>query len=130
MSGLSGYLPKSSLSLPSASTGETNGDGSDSEVIQNVGKGKIAKSIGSGSGSEGGGKWVFQDSNVATHLLRNAFGHTNADSSNSKEDGDGGGRLRKLLSIPAPLSRRFRDDASVVVLFWEDQRKAEFESES
>lgn len=45
--------------------------------------------------------WAFVDDNLSTHLIRNAFG--GADSM----------RLRKLVSIPAPYSRRHRDDITV-----------------
>ncbi|KAH9927233.1 protein serine/threonine phosphatase 2C [Fomitopsis serialis] len=54
------------------------------------------------------GKWAFVDDNVCTHLIRNALG--GADES----------KLRKLLSIPAPLSRSYRDDITVTVVWWED----------
>jgi len=53
--------------------------------------------------------WLFKDENIAANLIRNAFGST-------KENSD---QLRKVLSIPPPLSRRFRDDTSVLVLWWE-----------
>lgn len=55
-----------------------------------------------------GERWDFADENVATHLLRNAIGKGDAL------------RLRKSLSIPAPHSRRFRDDITVTVIWWED----------
>jgi len=54
------------------------------------------------------GKWAFVDDNVCTHLIRNALG--GADES----------KLRKLLSIPAPLSRSYRDDITATVVWWED----------
>jgi pyruvate dehydrogenase phosphatase len=53
--------------------------------------------------------WTFKDENIGTHLIRNAFGSTREDPN----------QLRRLLSIPPPLSRRFRDDTSVLVLWWE-----------
>ncbi|KAI9000816.1 protein serine/threonine phosphatase 2C [Trametes punicea] len=61
------------------------------------------------------GAWAFEDDNVSTHLIRNALG--------------GGDvlRLRRLASIPAPHSRRFRDDITVTVVWWEDGREAQTE---
>jgi pyruvate dehydrogenase phosphatase len=54
-----------------------------------------------------GASWTFVDDNPSTHLIRNALG--------------GGDELslRQLLSIPAPYSRRFRDDITVTVVWWE-----------
>ena len=54
------------------------------------------------------GAWAFVDDNVGTHLIRNALG------------GADERRLRKLLSIPPPLSRSYRDDITVTVVWWED----------
>ncbi|KAI9068518.1 protein serine/threonine phosphatase 2C [Trametes sanguinea] len=61
------------------------------------------------------GAWAFEDSNVGTHLIRNALG------------GGDVSRLRKVASIPAPHSRRFRDDITVTVVWWEDGREAQAE---
>ena len=57
------------------------------------------------------GAWAFVDENVSTHLIRNAFGGADT------------GRLRRLLSIPAPWSRYRRDDVTVTVVWWEDGRE-------
>ena len=57
------------------------------------------------------GAWAFVDENVSTHLIRNAFG--GADTR----------KLRRLVSIPAPLSRNYRDDVTVTVVWWEDGRE-------
>lgn len=62
------------------------------------------------------GAWAFVDENVSTHLIRNAFG--GADEMH----------LRTLLSIPAPLSRRYRDDVTVTVVWWEDGREQDAQS--
>ena len=57
------------------------------------------------------GTWAFvEGDDVATHLIRNAFG------------GGDEQLLRKRLSIPAPYSRRFRDDVTVTVIWWEDKK--------
>ncbi|KAI8444048.1 phosphatase 2C-like domain-containing protein [Phakopsora pachyrhizi] len=57
-------------------------------------------------GSAGGDKsFIFEDDNVATHLIRNALGGS------SRE------KVGALLSIPAPHSRRYRDDITVTVIF-------------
>ncbi|KIY50303.1 protein serine/threonine phosphatase 2C [Fistulina hepatica ATCC 64428] len=94
--GLKGIVPKSELStrVPT-SFGESRGV---------EGKQKRRQ-------SEGGGSWAFVDENVSTHLIRNAFGGGDTE------------RLRKLVSIPAPYSRRFRDDITVTVVWWEEGRE-------
>ncbi|KIL70258.1 hypothetical protein M378DRAFT_7155 [Amanita muscaria Koide BX008] len=53
------------------------------------------------------GHWAFKDDNLSAHLIRNAFG------------GGDELHLRKMLSIPAPYSRRYRDDVTVTVVWWE-----------
>jgi len=62
--------------------------------------------------------WAFVDENVSSHLIRNAFG------------GGDERELRKLLSIPAPLARSYRDDVTVTVLWWEDGREGKSKVES
>ncbi|KZV69867.1 protein serine/threonine phosphatase 2C [Peniophora sp. CONT] len=59
-------------------------------------------------GSDKSGSWAFVDDNISSHLIRNAFG------------GGDESALRRKLSIPAPLSRRYRDDVTVTVVYWED----------
>lgn len=49
-------------------------------------------------------KWSFKDESLGMHLIRNALG------------GEDEGAIRQLLSIPAPFSRRFRDDITVAVI--------------
>ncbi|KAH7916273.1 phosphatase 2C-like domain-containing protein [Hygrophoropsis aurantiaca] len=66
--------------------------------------------------------WNFADDNVSSHLIRNAFG-----------GGDVEG-LRKLMSIPAPFARSYRDDTTVTVVWWKegqesDAKTATFSSE-
>jgi pyruvate dehydrogenase phosphatase len=59
------------------------------------------------------GSWAFEDDNVSAHLIRNALGGGDED------------ELRKVMSIPAPYSRRWRDDITVTVIWWEEgQEKA------
>ncbi|KAA1466587.1 protein serine/threonine phosphatase 2C [Dentipellis sp. KUC8613] len=55
-----------------------------------------------------GGSWSFVDDNLSAHLIRNAFG------------GGDESKLRRLLSIPSPHSRRYRDDVTVTVVWWEE----------
>lgn len=57
------------------------------------------------------GSWAFRDENVGTHLIRNALGGGDEES------------LRQLVSIPAPYSRRHRDDITVTVVWWEEGRE-------
>ena len=50
--------------------------------------------------------FTFEDDNLSTHLVRNALG------------GGARDRVAGLLAIPAPESRRYRDDITVnVILF-------------
>ncbi|KAG2156298.1 phosphatase 2C-like domain-containing protein [Suillus clintonianus] len=58
--------------------------------------------------NNGSGSWSFEDENISSHLIRNAFG-----------GGDAEG-LRELMSIPAPIARSYRDDTTVTVVWWED----------
>ncbi|EPQ59920.1 hypothetical protein GLOTRDRAFT_34739 [Gloeophyllum trabeum ATCC 11539] len=55
------------------------------------------------------GEWTFVDDHVGAHLLRNALAGANEMA------------LRQLLSIPAPHSRRYRDDITVTVIYWEER---------
>lgn len=51
----------------------------------------------------------LEDQNTATHLLRHALG----------DDGYGAvamKRLTKMLSLPAELARRYRDDITITVI--------------
>ncbi|KAF4126418.1 hypothetical protein GMORB2_0154 [Geosmithia morbida] len=51
-------------------------------------------------------RFVVKDKNVATHLVRNALGGTNDE------------QVSALLTLPAPFSRRYRDDLTVQVIFF------------
>lgn len=100
LAGLKGTVPKSDLpALVPTSTGTAGVDGKGKKKPTNP------------------GAWAFADENVGAHLIRNAFG------------GGDEGYLRKLLSIPAPYSRRYRDDVTVTVVWWregdEDRAKVE-----
>ncbi|KAJ3158621.1 hypothetical protein HDU86_002584 [Geranomyces michiganensis] len=55
-----------------------------------------------------GGEWEWKDANAATHLIRNAIGRGNPE------------LLAKLVRIPAPHSRRVRDDMTVNVVFFSE----------
>lgn len=52
--------------------------------------------------------YVFEDGNIGTHLIRNALGGAKRE------------QVSALLSIPAPLSRRYRDDITVTVVLLGD----------
>jgi pyruvate dehydrogenase phosphatase len=94
--GLKGTVPKSSLSaLVSTVAGSPTVQGKEITTTR-------AK----------GGSWAFQDDNVSTHLIRNAFGGGDDD------------KLRRILSIPAPHSRRWRDDVTVTVVWWEEAQES------
>lgn len=53
-------------------------------------------------------RFVVEDKNVATHLVRNALGGKDKD------------MVCALLTLPAPYSRRYRDDLTVEVIFFGD----------
>lgn len=52
--------------------------------------------------------FVFEDGNLATHLVRNALGGAKRE------------QVSVLLSIPSPLSRRYRDDITITVILLGD----------
>ena len=54
------------------------------------------------------GEWTFEDENVSSHLIRNAFGGGDED------------RVRQLVSIPNGLARNYRDDVTCTVVWWEE----------
>ncbi|KAJ5321165.1 hypothetical protein N7476_004167 [Penicillium atrosanguineum] len=51
-------------------------------------------------------RFVVEDKNVATHLVRNAMGGKDTD------------MMCALLTLPSPYSRRYRDDVTVEVIFF------------
>ncbi|KAK3722680.1 [Pyruvate dehydrogenase [acetyl-transferring]]-phosphatase 1, mitochondrial [Vermiconidia calcicola] len=51
-------------------------------------------------------RFVVEDKNAATHLVRNALGGKDQD------------MLSALLTLPSPFSRRYRDDLTVQVIFF------------
>lgn len=51
-------------------------------------------------------RFVVEDKNVATHLIRNALGGKDRD------------MVCALLTLPSPYSRRYRDDLTVEVIFF------------
>ncbi|KAG0665363.1 hypothetical protein C6P46_006810 [Rhodotorula mucilaginosa] len=55
-----------------------------------------------------GESFTFEDGNLSTHLIRNALGGAKRD------------QVSVLLSIPAPLSRRYRDDITCTVILLGD----------
>ncbi|KAK4049741.1 hypothetical protein OIO90_005322 [Microbotryomycetes sp. JL221] len=56
--------------------------------------------------------FTFEDGNLATHLVRNALGGAKRE------------QVSVLLSIPSPLSRRYRDDITVTVILLSDPSQA------
>ncbi|KAM3072502.1 [Pyruvate dehydrogenase [acetyl-transferring]]-phosphatase 1, mitochondrial [Clarireedia jacksonii] len=57
-------------------------------------------------------RFVVEDKNVATHLVRNALGGKDKD------------MVCALLTLPAPYSRRYRDDLTVEVIFFGNGEKS------
>lgn len=53
----------------------------------------------------GGEEYSFEDGNLSTHLIRNALGGAKRE------------QVSVLLSLPAPLSRKYRDDVSSLSSF-------------
>ncbi|KAI8591762.1 phosphatase 2C-like domain-containing protein [Geranomyces variabilis] len=64
--------------------------------------------LSSEQATRAGGDWEWKDANAATHLIRNAIGRGNPE------------LLAKLVRIPAPHSRRVRDDMTVNVVFFSE----------
>jgi pyruvate dehydrogenase phosphatase len=94
LAGLKGTIPKSELQqLVPTATGNTV-------------DGKEKRQRGHEDGA-----WAFVDDNVSAHLIRNAFGGGDEE------------KLRQLLSIPAPLARRYRDDLTCTVVYWEEGKE-------
>lgn len=63
---------------------------------------------------EGGDeRFVVEDKNAATHLIRNALGGKDRD------------MVSALLSLPSPYSRRYRDDLTVQVIFFGEDTGAD-----
>lgn len=56
-------------------------------------------------------RFVVEDKNVATHLIRNALGGRDKD------------MMCALLTLPSPFSRRYRDDLTVEVIFFGEEGK-------
>ncbi|KAI0900649.1 protein serine/threonine phosphatase 2C [Annulohypoxylon nitens] len=56
-------------------------------------------------------RFIVKDSNVATHLIRNALGGKNEE------------QVCALLTLVSPFSRRYRDDLTVQVIFFGDGPK-------
>lgn len=92
LKGLRGAVPKAQLqTLIPTSSG--------SQTVE--GKDKIRRNAE--------GSWFFGDENLSVHLIQNAFG------------GGDVFALRKLMSIPSPFARRYRDDTTVSVVWWNEQ---------
>lgn len=57
-------------------------------------------------------RFVVEDTNAATHLVRNALGGKDKD------------MISALLTLPSPYSRRYRDDLTVQVIFFGNGEKS------
>ncbi len=89
-------IPKAALALTTVETPLPPG------TVAHANEPPVSSNAGPSDG------WAFVDKNAATHLIRNALGGANER------------KVDQLLSIPAPLSRRYRDDLTVTVIWWED----------
>ena len=56
-------------------------------------------------------KWAFVDDNVSSHLIRNALGGADTE------------KLAYRASIPSGVARRFRDDITVTVVWYEEGKE-------
>ncbi|KAJ7584268.1 phosphatase 2C-like domain-containing protein [Mycena floridula] len=97
LKGLKGSIPKSTLLdlVPTTSSASSTVQGKEARRNQR------------------GESWAFVDENLSTHLIRNALGGADKKA------------VQELLSIPAPLSRRYRDDITVTVVWWEEGREGQ-----
>ncbi len=95
LTGLKGIIPKSDLPSLIPTSSGKTIEGKEKRLKDNT------------------GSWAFVDDNISTHLIRNAFG------------GGDDEQLRKLLSIPAPLARNYRDDVTCTIIFWEEGHENE-----
>jgi len=99
LTGLKGTIPKATLpSVINVTAGSSSGISGKATAVAQKGKEKATKE----------GNWTFKDENLSVHLIRNAFG------------GGDEPALTRLLSIPAPYSRRYRDDTTVTVIWWQE----------
>ncbi|KAJ3218903.1 hypothetical protein HDU67_003542 [Dinochytrium kinnereticum] len=84
------------------------------EIVEIVAGHMLSRGVLRTDGADGeggvvaGDRWSQSDENAATCLIRNALGGRNEE------------RLGRLLGIPAPYSRKFRDDITVNVIFFDD----------
>ncbi|KAJ3211082.1 hypothetical protein HDU67_004790 [Dinochytrium kinnereticum] len=78
------------------------------EVVSVVGEYMVSKGLVSPQTDvpQRPNRWLHVDDNAATDLLRNALGGLDEE------------KTKKLLAIPAPYSRRYRDDITINVLFF------------
>ncbi|OCF59968.1 hypothetical protein L486_02641 [Kwoniella mangroviensis CBS 10435] len=56
------------------------------------------------------GRWVYEDTNAATHLIKNALG------------GDDRELRRQFLSLRSPGARSARDDTTAIVIWFDDHK--------
>lgn len=60
-------------------------------------------------------RFICEDANAATHLIRNALGGKDRD------------MVCALLTLPSPYSRRYRDDLTVEVVFFGEEKRGNSE---
>ncbi|KAL1302110.1 hypothetical protein AAFC00_002545 [Neodothiora populina] len=89
-------LPVESSSSSSTSTDQTDAEGQRAPIRQQQW----------GVSSTQSERFVVQDKNAASHLVRNALGGKDQD------------MISALLTLPSPYSRRYRDDLTVEVIFF------------
>ena len=96
------YWPKSWFS-----TAASSGLPVEKPASENIGEGQRGP-IRQYTSAKSNERFVVEDKNAATHLVRNALGGRDRD------------MVCALLTLPSPYSRRYRDDLTVEVIFFGD----------
>jgi pyruvate dehydrogenase phosphatase len=108
---LSSWFKSSSPTLPVEKGGNMDKTGRVSSNSTSTPSEDIEKPIRQQQWSvnaDNSGRFVVEDKNAATHLVRNALGGKDRD------------MVCALLTLPSPYSRRYRDDLTVEVIFFGD----------
>lgn len=100
-------VPKPSISAPTGKLPVIADLSSDKESQRPAFRYKSSKKKSESS------EYLLEDKNVATHLIRNALS-----AGGSKE------YVSTLVSIPSPMSRKYRDDLTVTVVFFGESDNA------
>ena len=111
----SGQTPLSSEHLPvdvsnSADQDDSDGGGQRAPIRQRQWGISDERKTASMASQPSASRFVCEDANAATHLIRNALGGKDRD------------MVCALLTLPSPYSRRYRDDLTVEVIFFGEEK--------